>query len=59
MVICYYLNLFENELFQKNSGRTIIVPNSLDQDLARLSVGPDLCANSLQSFLADNLPVKS
>ena len=57
MVICYQLNLFENELFQNSFRHTIKVSNSLYPDLARHSVGTDLGTNCLQRLSADDWPV--
>ena len=47
--------MFSKSTFGKNSFRnTITVSNSLDQDQARCSVGPDLGPNCLQRLSADD-----
>ena len=50
-VICLY---FQNQLFHKILRHTISVSNSLDQDLARHFVGPDLGLNCLQRLSAND-----
>ena len=48
-------DLFQNQLFQKNSFRnTIRVSNILDPDQARRFVRPDLDPNCLQKLSADD-----
>ena len=49
-------NLSFADFFQNNSF-TIRVPNSLDPDQDRHSVGPDLGLNCLQILSADNIKV--
>ena len=52
-VVCLF---FSKSTFWKNSFRnTIRVSNSLDRDLDRLSVGPDLGPNCLQRLSADDM----
>ena len=54
MILLSAAFFFQNELFQKTFRNTIRVSNSMDPDLARHFIGPDLGSNCLQRLSADN-----
>ena len=58
MLFCCLLNFYKISFFQNSFKNTIQVSNSLDQDLARQYVGPDLGPNCLHLISADDARVK-